>query len=198
VLSQSPSIARDERLNSLAGVVRAESEHLNNDIQNLLDATRITRDQIKARLEWIEPVDIVNSALERRRSRLSGHAILLDVDANLPFIYVDPVLIEQALAQIIDNAAKYSPPGSTITVSAKRNGQGLVLAVSDTGLGLTEDESVSQQIELPTHNAKGHGHAHDATTHFPPRNLPEQAMKGRCDGAIDRQEIEGVDGNRKD
>jgi two-component system, OmpR family, sensor histidine kinase KdpD len=141
VLSQSPSIARDERLNSLAGVVRAESEHLNNDIQNLLDATRITRDQIKARLEWIEPVDIVNSALERRRSRLSGHAILLDVDANLPFIYVDPVLIEQALAQIIDNAAKYSPPGSTITVSAKRNGQGLVLAVSDAGLGLTEEES---------------------------------------------------------
>jgi two-component system sensor histidine kinase KdpD len=141
VLSQSPAVAKDERLNSLTGVVRDESERLNNDIQNLLDATRITRDQIKPRMEWIEPADIVNSAIERRRRRLNGHAIALDVDSNLPFIYVDPVLIEQAFAQVVDNAAKYSPPGSTITVAAKRNGQGLVLSVSDTGVGLTAEES---------------------------------------------------------
>jgi two-component system sensor histidine kinase KdpD len=141
VLSQSPAIAKDERLNSLAGVVRDESERLNNDIQNLLDATRITRDQIKPRMEWIEPADIVNSALERRHRRLNGHAISLDVDTNLPFIYVDPVLIEQAFAQVVDNAAKYSPPGSTITVAARRNGQGLVLSVRDDGVGLTEEES---------------------------------------------------------
>jgi two-component system sensor histidine kinase KdpD len=141
VLSQSPAVANDERLNSLAGVVRDEAERLNNDIQNLLDATRISREQIKPRMEWIEPADIVNSALERRRRRLNGHAVSLDLDSNLPFIYVDPVMIEQAFAQVVDNAAKYSPPGSTITVAAKRNGHGLVLSVSDTGVGLTEEES---------------------------------------------------------
>jgi len=141
VLCQAPAIARDQRLTSLASVVRDESERLNNDIQNLLDATRITRDQIKPRLEWIEPADIVNSALERRRRRLNGHTVSLDVDSNLPFIYVDPVLIEQAFAQVVDNAAKYSPCGSTITVAAKRNGHGLVLSVSDTGVGLTQEES---------------------------------------------------------
>jgi two-component system sensor histidine kinase KdpD len=141
VLSQSPAVASDERLTSLAGVVRDEAERLNNDIQNLLDATRISREQIKPRMEWIEPTDIVNSALERRRRRLMGHTVSLDVDSNLPFIYVDPVLIEQAFAQVVDNAAKYSPPGSTVTVAAKRNGHGLVLSVSDTGVGLTEDES---------------------------------------------------------
>ena len=141
VLSQSPAIANDERLNSLASVVRDEAERLNNDIQNLLDATRISREQIKPRMEWIEPSDIVNSALERRRRRLLGHTVSLDVDSNLPFIYVDPVLIEQAFAQLVDNAAKYSPAGSTVTVSAKRNGHGLVLSVRDTGVGLTEDES---------------------------------------------------------
>jgi two-component system sensor histidine kinase KdpD len=92
-------------------------------------------------MEWIEPADIVNSALERRRRRLNGHAVSLDLDSNLPFIYVDPVMIEQAFAQVVDNAAKYSPPGSTITVAAKRNGHGLVLSVSDTGVGLTEEES---------------------------------------------------------
>jgi two-component system sensor histidine kinase KdpD len=141
VLSQSPAVANDERLNSLASVVRDEAERLNNDIQNLLDATRISREQIKPRMEWIEPSDIVNSALERRRRRLMGHTVALDVDSNLPFIYVDPVLIEQAFAQLVDNAAKYSPAGSTVTVSAKRNGHGLVLSVRDTGVGLTEDES---------------------------------------------------------
>jgi len=142
VLSQAPAVAKDERLNSLTGVVRDESERLNNDIQNLLDATRITRDQIRPRLEWIEPADIINSALERRRRRLYGHAISLDVDSNLQFIYVDPVLIEQAFAQVVDNAAKYSPPGSTITVAAKRNGNGgLVLSVHDDGVGLSKQES---------------------------------------------------------
>ncbi|HEY4406639.1 MAG TPA: DUF4118 domain-containing protein, partial [Xanthobacteraceae bacterium] len=55
VLSQSPAVANDERLNSLASVVRDEAERLNNDIQNLLDATRISREQIKPRMEWIEP-----------------------------------------------------------------------------------------------------------------------------------------------
>jgi two-component system sensor histidine kinase KdpD len=141
VLSQSPAVANDDRLNSLASVVRDEAERLNNDIQNLLDATRISREQIKPRMEWIEPTDIVNSALERRRRRLNGHTVALDVESNLPFIYVDPVLIEQAFAQVVDNAAKYSPGGSTITVAAKRNGHGLVLSVHDTGVGLTDEES---------------------------------------------------------
>jgi two-component system, OmpR family, sensor histidine kinase KdpD len=141
VLSQSPVIANCERLNSLASVVRDEAERLNNDIQNLLDATRISREQIKPRMEWIEPSDIVNSALERRRRRLNGHTVVLDLDSNLPFIYVDPVLIEQAFAQVVDNAAKYSPTGSTITVAAKRNGHGMVLSVRDTGVGLTDEES---------------------------------------------------------
>jgi two-component system sensor histidine kinase KdpD len=141
VLSKSTVIAKDERLTSLAGVVRDESERLNNEIQNLLDATRISREQIRPRQEWIEPQDIVNTALERRRRRLSGHPVSLDMDSNLPFIYVDPVLVEQAFGQIVDNAAKYSPPGSPITVAAKRNGRDIVLSVHDHGAGLTAQEN---------------------------------------------------------
>ncbi|HEY7663560.1 MAG TPA: DUF4118 domain-containing protein [Xanthobacteraceae bacterium] len=141
VLSKSPAVAKDERLNSLAGVVRDEAERLNNDIQNLLDATRISREQVRPRQEWIEPQDIVNSALERRRRRLSGHPVSLDMDSNLPFIYVDPVLVEQAFVQVVDNAAKYSPAGSPITIAAKRNGHDVVLSVHDEGAGLTAKES---------------------------------------------------------
>jgi two-component system, OmpR family, sensor histidine kinase KdpD len=140
VLSQAQAIAKDERLSSLATVVRDEAERLNNDIQNLLDATRISREQIRPRQEWIEPQDIVNSALERRRRRLSSHCLHLHMDSNLPLIYVDAILVEQAFVQIVDNAAKYSPTGSAITISAKRNGHDVILSVSDKGAGLTADE----------------------------------------------------------
>jgi two-component system sensor histidine kinase KdpD len=140
VLTQSPIIGKDERLKSLAGVVHDEAERLNSDIQNLLDATRISRGQVKPRLEWIEPQDIVNSALERRRRRLAGHSIALAMDSNLPLIYVDPVLVEQAFVQVVDNAAKYSPAGSTISVAATRNGRDVIFSVEDTGAGLTPGE----------------------------------------------------------
>jgi two-component system, OmpR family, sensor histidine kinase KdpD len=141
VLSNSPAVAADGRLTSLAGVVRDESERLNNDIQNLLDATRVSRKQIAPHSEWIEPQDIVNSALERRRRHLAGHKVLLDLDSNLPLIYVDAVLVEQAFVQIVDNAAKYSPAGSPITVAAKRNGSQVVLSVRDQGAGLSAQEN---------------------------------------------------------
>jgi two-component system sensor histidine kinase KdpD len=160
VLNQSPTIAKDKRLSSLASVVHDEAERLNNDIQNLLDATRISREQVKPRLEWIEPADIVNSALERRRRQLAAHNITIDMDSNLPFIYVDPVLIEQAFVQIVDNAAKYSPNGSTITVEARRNGRNVVLAVHDAGAGLTaeENDQLGQRFfRGPRHKATSSG-----------------------------------------
>jgi two-component system, OmpR family, sensor histidine kinase KdpD len=139
VLRRSPAIEANPQLCALTEVVRDEAERLNNDIQNLLDATRISRDQVRPHPEWIEPVDIVNSALERRRRRLETHHVTLDMDSNLPFIHVDPVLIQQAFVQVVDNAAKYSPGGSTINVSAKRNGREVVLAVQDHGAGITAD-----------------------------------------------------------
>jgi two-component system sensor histidine kinase KdpD len=140
ILRGAPAIEADERLRDLASVVRDEAERLNNDIQNLLDATRISSQQVKPHPEWIEPVDIVNSALERRTRQLNGHKVSLDMDSNLPFIYVDPVLVQQAFVQIIDNAAKYSPADTPISVAAKRNGQNVILSVNDQGVGVTEEE----------------------------------------------------------
>lgn len=142
ILRKSPVLAQDERLSSLVNVVRDEAERLNNDIQNLLDATRISRQQVKPRLEWIELADIVNSALRRRQRRLADHHVTLEIDSGLPFIYVDPAMVEQAFSQVIDNAAKYSPIGSSINVAAGRNGSGLVLSVTDRGAGLTGEEKV--------------------------------------------------------
>ena len=75
-----------------------------------------------------------------RRDRLSGRRVALDLPSDLPLIHVDPVLVQQALVQLFDNAVKYSSPGSKITVSARARDGGLVIGVSDEGAGITADE----------------------------------------------------------
>ena len=140
VLHNAPALAGDSRLLALTGVVRDEAERLNIDIQNLLDATTISRQQVRPKLQWVEPVDIVNAAFEHRRRRLSGYPVTFDLHANLPIVHVDPAQVEQALVQIIDNAAKYSPAGSPIRVAAHPNGQTVMLSVHDAGSGLTAEE----------------------------------------------------------
>jgi two-component system sensor histidine kinase KdpD len=140
ILHNAPALAEDKRLLALTGVVRDEAERLNIDIQNLLDATTISRQQVRPKLQWVEPVDIVNAAFEHRRRRLTGYPVTLDLDSNLPIVHVDPAQVEQALVQILDNAAKYSPAGSPIRVAAHPNGQTVVLSVHDCGAGLTSEE----------------------------------------------------------
>jgi two-component system sensor histidine kinase KdpD len=144
ILCNAPALAGDERLAALAAVVRDEAERLNSDIQNLLDATTISRSQVRPKMQWVEPVDIVNSALQRRQRRLAGRKVNLHLDSNLPIVHVDPNQVEQALVQILDNAAKYSDVDTPIDVAAHPNGQAVVLSVHDQGSGLTESEK--QQV----------------------------------------------------
>ncbi len=140
VLSTAPALQNEPKLQALVQDVRSEAERLNEDIQNLLDASRISSDGIKPQAEWAEPADIIDSALERCRSRMAGHRIVLNLPSDLPLIHVDPVLVKQALVQIFDNAAKYSSPSSQITVAARARDGRMVLSVSDQGAGLSATE----------------------------------------------------------
>jgi len=137
VLSTAPALVRDEKLKVLVHDVRDEAERLNNDIQNLLDATRISSDGINPHMEWADPADIVDSALARCRRRIDGRRVTLDLQRDLPLIHVDSVLVQQALVQIFDNAVKYSPAGAPIAVAAHARDGHMVLSVSDQGAGLT-------------------------------------------------------------
>ena len=119
ILADTPTVMNDQRLASLAKGIRDEAMRLNNDIQNLLDAARITSQGLQSRRDWTDPTDIIDAAVERIGVRYPTHVIALDLGKNLPLIHVDPVLIEQALGQIIANAGKFSPPASTIRIAAK-------------------------------------------------------------------------------
>src|SRR5262249_13568416 len=140
VLSAAPALQKEKKLTALVHDVRDEAERLNNDIQNLLDATRISSDGVKPHAEWADPGDIINSAVERCRHRLADRRVDVDLPSDLPLIHVDPVLVQQALIQIFDNAVKYSIAGSRISVDASTQDSQLIISVTDQGAGLTSAE----------------------------------------------------------
>lgn len=140
VLAQSPQIAGDARLSPLAQGLREEAERLDEHIQNLLDASRISSEGIRQHPEWIDPGDIVNAAVERKRRLLSSHPLNIIVAGDLPLIHVDATLIDKALGQLIENAVKYSPPTAPIEVRAEQVGRSIKMTVKDEGEGLTAQE----------------------------------------------------------
>lgn len=140
ILVRSPDLMKNPHLHALAGVMREEAERLNEDIQNLLDATRISRDGVRPHIEWVDPADIVNAAVERKRRLLATHESRIAVTNDLPLVHVDPTLIEKALGQFIENAVKYSPPTSLIEITADQTGDSIKIAVRDQGVGLVADE----------------------------------------------------------
>ena len=140
VLAASPALANETKLRALVHDVHDEAERLNNDIQNLLDATRISSDGINPHMEWADPADIVNSALDRCKRRLAEHRLVLDLARDLPLVHVDSVLVQQALVQIVDNAVKYSTPNSQITLTARSRHGRMTIGVRDEGTGVTPAE----------------------------------------------------------
>lgn len=158
VLSAAPALQKEKKLTALVHDVRDEAERLNNDIQNLLDATRISSDGVKPHAEWADPADIINSAVERCRHRLADRRLVVDLPSDLPLIHVDPVLVQQALVQIFDNAVKYSASSSQIAVTARMPNGRLVISVTDKGAGLTSAE----RSKIWDRFARGERHA--ATT----------------------------------
>jgi len=139
VLADASVLAQDKRLTSLAKGIRDEAMRLNADIQNMLDAARISSKGLQARQDWTEPSDVIGAAIDRVANRY-GRKIEFEGAQNLPLVHLDPVLVEQALGQIIANAAKFSPPESKIAVSANVEDRKLVVSVGDTGVGLTATE----------------------------------------------------------
>ena len=140
VLAATPAVQSDPRSRSLVEAIQDQAAQLDADIRNLLDATRITAQGIRPRLEWSDPTDIIQAAIGQKSRRLADHPVELEVAADLPLLKVDSGLVEQALAQVLDNAAKYSPAGAAIMLSARTEPGHVVFAVTDKGAGLTADE----------------------------------------------------------
>ena len=110
-------------------------------IDDLLDLSRVSRGRIELRHERSDLASLVNGALEicGAAIKAGGHKLTLDLPAGALPLSVDPTRIVQVICNLISNAAKYTPPGGRITVSARRQDGALEFSVRDTGIGIPHD-----------------------------------------------------------
>jgi len=128
----------DESRAELLDTICDEAERLERLVGSLLDMTRLESGSLEVKREWVPVVELVGAALTRLDDRLLGRTVQTDLAAELPLVAVDPVLIEQVLVNLLENAIKYTPAGSPIEIAATVAGQTLVLTVADRGPGLPE------------------------------------------------------------
>jgi K+-sensing histidine kinase KdpD len=156
VLESMPAVQAEGRLRTLVEAISEEAAELDGFIQNLLNATRVSAGGVTPRLEWADPEDIVNAAIMRRAKRLSAHQVQAIFGDNLPLVHVDSGLIEEACGQLLENAAKYSPSASTITVSVRAERGQVLLSICDQGVGIAHEEQQQlgrRSFRSPRHQA---------------------------------------------
>ena len=134
-----PAIEHDpEHVRSTARTIDEEAERLNRLVGTLLDMSRIQAGALVAEIDVIPLTELVEPAVSRMRSVLAGHSVTIDLPADLPSVRADATLLSQALSNLLENAARYTPPGAPIVISAtSRPDRGDVnLVVEDGGTGV--------------------------------------------------------------
>lgn len=139
LLALGEAIPLEDRRELLEGT-RDEAERLDRYIQNLLDMTRLGHGALKLARDWVSPADIVGSSLNRLRAVLAPLQVSTDVPGELPLLFVHAALIEQALVNVMENAARFSPAHGRLQLNAGANDQEIFFSVSDEGPGIPEEE----------------------------------------------------------
>jgi two-component system sensor histidine kinase KdpD len=130
----------DAQKGELLATVIEESERLNRFIANLLDMTKLESGAIVPNTARHDVSEIVGSALRRAGKILGHHKVSLELAADLPMLELDAVLFEQVLFNLLDNAAKYAPGDTTISIRSMRERGAISLQVMDEGSGIPPDE----------------------------------------------------------
>ncbi|MEG0966207.1 MAG: sensor histidine kinase KdpD [Pseudomonas sp.] len=135
LLALGEAIPMADRQELLEGT-RNEAERLDRYIQNLLDMTRLGHGGLKLARDWVAPTDIVGSALNRLRVLLAPLQVSTEVPGGLPLLFVHAALIEQALVNVLENAARFSPANGRLQLRVSAGDEQLRFAVSDEGPGI--------------------------------------------------------------
>ena len=136
-LNYDEELSADNR-HELLVTIQEEAERLNRFVQNLLDMTRLGSGALKPNADWSDLTDIIQAASGRAGKLLKGRSLKLDIEPGLPLMFVDSVLMEQVFVNLIDNAIKYSPATSVVTVWARRKDGKVSIEICDQGPGIPE------------------------------------------------------------
>jgi two-component system sensor histidine kinase KdpD len=123
---------------SLLRTIQEEAERLNRFIGNLLDMTRLESGALTPQTAPADLSEIVGATVQRASKVLRNHQVEIDLEPHLPMIKADAVLMEQVLFNLLDNAAKYAPPGSRIEITAAEEKGQVAIRVLDEGEGIAE------------------------------------------------------------
>jgi two-component system sensor histidine kinase KdpD len=134
-----PDLTADDR-KALLSTIREEAERLNRFIANLLDMTKLESGALVPNLDFVDIGEVVGSTLRRAEKILDDHLIETALESALPMVRLDPVLFEQVLFNLLDNAAKYARAGTPIRVEGGRNGNSVNLRILDEGAGIPQSE----------------------------------------------------------
>ncbi|MGI4847075.1 MAG: DUF4118 domain-containing protein, partial [Janthinobacterium lividum] len=143
----------------LAQALEAEALRMSKLVVNLLDMARIESGQVRFNLQWQSVEEVVGSALRDTAAALRNHHASTQLPHDLPLVRYDAILIERVLCNLLENAAKYTPAGSAITVSAQVHGSWLWLTVADDGPGLPagREEALFEKFTRGEHESATSG-----------------------------------------
>ena len=123
----------DQTRHDLIDAGLKEVDRLNHMLSNLLDMSRIEAGTITLSLQIADIKDLIKAALEQVGSRHGTHPVHMNIPDNLPYILVDPGLMVQAFINILDNSFKYSPPESSVDITAELRGEQVEIEIIDHG-----------------------------------------------------------------
>ncbi|CAB3752081.1 sensor histidine kinase [Paraburkholderia humisilvae] len=126
----------DTERTAVSRSIRLQTEELHRLVTNLLDLARMQSEGVRLNKEWHAFGEIAGSALARLGTTLAAHRVRTELPADLPLIEIDAIAFERVLVNLIDNAVKYTPPGSTIQIRARAVGDTMHLFIEDDGPGL--------------------------------------------------------------
>jgi two-component system sensor histidine kinase KdpD len=121
-------------------IVLAELAHLNRLFQNLVEMARIETNAVAAEREWVQPAEIIDAAAGQVAQALKEHKVDINLAAEGTFVRLDPRLMSAAIAHVLENAAQYSPPGSTIIVKVDVSSTEARISVRDRGVGIAPQD----------------------------------------------------------
>ncbi len=121
-------------------IIHEDVQRLTRLVQNLLQMARIEAGELRPEREWAGAAGIIASVVERYAEELQSYTVVVEVDERLPMVKVDSQLVAQALSHLVENAAKYSPAGNTITIRGAVAHYRLSISVEDEGAGIAQDD----------------------------------------------------------
>jgi len=129
-----------EERRALAQSIFDHASDMSELLAKVLEMTRLQSGGIVLQRDWASLSEILGAVLQRLRERLATHMVMIELPDDLPLVRVDSVLIEQVLANLLENAAKHTPPRTLVRVRARAAGDAMTVSVEDFGPGLPDGD----------------------------------------------------------